>query len=86
MGWSGYNEALFLYILAAGTGMENAKHSYHVGAHENGPAAAHGNGSARRGVLVFFPGRRQRVGWAVDENPLALPRQPEAASVGQGVL
>ena len=29
MGWSGYNEALFLYILAAGTGMENVKHGYH---------------------------------------------------------
>ena len=29
MGWSGYNEALFLYILAAGTGMENAEQSYH---------------------------------------------------------
>lgn len=28
MGWSGYNEALFLYILAAGTGMENAAESY----------------------------------------------------------
>lgn len=28
MGWSGYNEALFLYILAAGTGLENAKESY----------------------------------------------------------
>ena len=28
MGWSGYNEALFLYILAAGTGMENAQESY----------------------------------------------------------
>ncbi len=28
MGWSGYNEALFLYILAAGTGMENAEESY----------------------------------------------------------
>lgn len=28
MGWSGYNEALFLYILAAGTGLENARESY----------------------------------------------------------
>jgi hypothetical protein len=28
MGWSGYNEALFLYILAAGSGMENAEQSY----------------------------------------------------------
>jgi hypothetical protein len=28
MGWSGYNEALFLYILAAGTGMENAQQGY----------------------------------------------------------
>lgn len=28
MGWSGYNEALFLYILAAGSGMENAEKSY----------------------------------------------------------
>jgi hypothetical protein len=28
MGWSGYNEALFLYILAAGSGMENVKQSY----------------------------------------------------------
>jgi len=28
MGWSGYNEALFLYILAAGTGLVNAKESY----------------------------------------------------------
>ena len=28
MGWSGYNEALFLYILAAGTGMENVELSY----------------------------------------------------------
>lgn len=28
MGWSGYNEALFLYILAAGTGLENAEESY----------------------------------------------------------
>ncbi len=27
-GWSGYNEALFLYILAAGSGMENAERSY----------------------------------------------------------
>ena len=28
MGWRGYNEALFLYILAAGLGMENAEASY----------------------------------------------------------
>ena len=28
MGWSGYNEALFLYIIAAGSGMENAEKSY----------------------------------------------------------
>ncbi|MEO8233105.1 MAG: glucoamylase family protein [Ignavibacteriota bacterium] len=28
MGWSGYNEALFLYILAAGSGMKNAEVSY----------------------------------------------------------
>ncbi len=28
MGWSGYNEALFLYILAAGCGMENVEMSY----------------------------------------------------------
>jgi len=27
-GWAGYNEALFLYILAAGSGMKNAEHSY----------------------------------------------------------
>lgn len=27
-GWSGYNEALFLYILAAGTGMKDAENSY----------------------------------------------------------
>jgi hypothetical protein len=27
-GWAGYNEALFLYILAAGSGMENAEKSY----------------------------------------------------------
>jgi hypothetical protein len=27
-GWSGYNEALFLYILAAGSGMTNAERSY----------------------------------------------------------
>jgi hypothetical protein len=27
-GWSGYNEALFLYILAAGSGMENIEQSY----------------------------------------------------------
>ena len=27
-GWSGYNEALMLYILAAGTGMKNAETSY----------------------------------------------------------
>jgi len=29
MGWSGYNEALFLYVLAAGSGMENVERSYH---------------------------------------------------------
>lgn len=28
MGWEGYNEALFLYILAAGSGMKNAERSY----------------------------------------------------------
>jgi hypothetical protein len=28
MGWSGYNEALFLYVLAAGSGMEDAEVSY----------------------------------------------------------
>jgi hypothetical protein len=28
MGWTGYNEALFLYILAAGTGMKNAEQSF----------------------------------------------------------
>ena len=28
LGWSGYSEALFLYILAAGTGLENAEQSY----------------------------------------------------------
>ena len=28
MGWSGYNEALFLYILAAGSGMKNVQQSY----------------------------------------------------------
>ena len=28
MGWSGYNEALFLYVLAAGSGMNNAELSY----------------------------------------------------------
>jgi hypothetical protein len=28
MGWQGYNEALFLYILAAGCGMENVQDSY----------------------------------------------------------
>ncbi len=28
MGWSGYNEALFLYVLAAGSGMENAQQRY----------------------------------------------------------
>lgn len=28
MGWKGYNEALFLYILAAGSGMENVERSY----------------------------------------------------------
>jgi hypothetical protein len=27
-GWSGYNEALFLYVLAAGSGMKNAEQSY----------------------------------------------------------
>ncbi len=27
-GWSGYNEALFLYVLAAGSGMEKAEQSY----------------------------------------------------------
>ena len=27
-GWAGYNEALFLYVLAAGSGMENAGESY----------------------------------------------------------
>lgn len=27
-GWTGYNEALFLYVLAAGSGMENVKRSY----------------------------------------------------------
>jgi len=27
-GWTGYNEALFLYVLAAGSGMENAEQSY----------------------------------------------------------
>ena len=27
-GWIGYNEALFLYVLAAGSGMENAERSY----------------------------------------------------------
>ncbi len=27
-GWSGYNEALFLYILAAGTGMQNVERSF----------------------------------------------------------
>ncbi len=27
-GWIGYNEALFLYVLAAGSGMKNAEHSY----------------------------------------------------------
>jgi hypothetical protein len=30
MGWTGYNEALFLYILAAGTGMKNAKQSFNA--------------------------------------------------------
>ncbi|HPE33196.1 MAG TPA: glucoamylase family protein [Bacteroidales bacterium] len=29
-GWTGYNEALFLYVLAAGTGMENVKRSYNA--------------------------------------------------------
>jgi len=28
MGWKGYSEALFLYIIAAGLGMENAEQSY----------------------------------------------------------
>jgi hypothetical protein len=28
MGWSGYNEALFLYVLAAGSGMKNAEQGY----------------------------------------------------------
>lgn len=28
MGWSGYNEALFLYVLAAGSGMKNAEAGY----------------------------------------------------------
>lgn len=28
-GWTGYNEALFLYILAAGSGMENVERAYH---------------------------------------------------------
>lgn len=28
-GWRGYNEALFLYVLAAGSGMENVERSYH---------------------------------------------------------
>jgi len=28
-GWSGYNEGLFLYILASGSGMKNAKRAYH---------------------------------------------------------
>src|SRR5690606_1964626 len=28
MGWSGYNEALFLYILAAGSGMTNVEKGY----------------------------------------------------------
>lgn len=27
-GWTGYNEALFLYVLAAGSGMKNAEQSY----------------------------------------------------------
>jgi len=30
MGWKGYNEALFLYILAAGLGMENIERSYNA--------------------------------------------------------
>jgi hypothetical protein len=29
MGWIGYNEALFLYVLAAGSGMNNAVQGYH---------------------------------------------------------
>lgn len=28
MGWSGYNEALFLYVLAAGSGMKNIERNY----------------------------------------------------------
>ncbi|MCK7525763.1 MAG: hypothetical protein MZV64_53220 [Ignavibacteriales bacterium] len=28
MGWVGYNEALFLYILAAGSGMTNVEAAY----------------------------------------------------------
>jgi hypothetical protein len=28
MGWAGYNEALFLYVLAAGSGMKNAERGY----------------------------------------------------------
>lgn len=30
MGWNGYNEALFLYILAAGTGMKNVESAYNT--------------------------------------------------------
>lgn len=30
MGWRGYNEALFLYVLAAGSGMENVERSYNA--------------------------------------------------------
>ncbi|MGA3142682.1 MAG: glucoamylase family protein [Verrucomicrobiota bacterium] len=30
MGWSGYNEALYLYILTAGSGMENVQQSNHA--------------------------------------------------------
>ena len=30
MGWKGYNEALFLYVLAAGSGMENVERSYNA--------------------------------------------------------
>jgi len=30
MGWSGYNEALFLYVLAAGSGMKNIEQGYHT--------------------------------------------------------
>jgi hypothetical protein len=30
MGWSGYNEALFLYVLAAGSGMKNVENGYNT--------------------------------------------------------